>query len=70
MFDVSDVTVRFGGVVALDGVSAQFTAPVTPFAVDHPLPSVETVAAALGLSPADIGVDGSVVERLRSRLLV
>lgn len=37
---------------------AQFTAPVTPFAVDHPLPSVETVAAALGLSPADIGFDG------------
>ncbi|WP_425073450.1 ABC transporter ATP-binding protein [Sagittula sp. S175] len=29
MFDVSDVTVRFGGVVALDSVSAQFTAPVS-----------------------------------------
>lgn len=28
MIDVQDVTVQFGGVVALDGVSAQFTAPV------------------------------------------
>lgn len=37
---------------------AQFTAPVTPFAVDHPLPAVEEVARALGLSPADIGFDG------------
>ena len=37
---------------------AQFTAPVTPFAVDHALPSVETVAAALGLSASDIGFDG------------
>lgn len=29
MFDIRDVTVRFGGVVALDGVSAQFTQPVS-----------------------------------------
>jgi trans-2,3-dihydro-3-hydroxyanthranilate isomerase len=41
-----------------DAPRAQFTAPVTPFAVDHPLPSIETVARALGLSPSDIGFDG------------
>jgi trans-2,3-dihydro-3-hydroxyanthranilate isomerase len=37
---------------------AQFTAPVVPFAVDAPLPSVEETAQALGLSLADIGFDG------------
>jgi trans-2,3-dihydro-3-hydroxyanthranilate isomerase len=37
---------------------AQFTAPVVPFAVDMPLPSVEETAQALSLSPADIGFDG------------
>jgi len=37
---------------------AQFTAPVVPFAVDVPLPSVEETAQALSLSPADIGFDG------------
>jgi len=37
---------------------AQFTAPVVPFAVDVPLPSVEEVAQALGLSVSDIGIDG------------
>ncbi len=37
---------------------AQFTAPVTPFAVDLPLPSVEDVARALALEPSDIGFDG------------
>lgn len=37
---------------------AQFTAPVVPFAVDHPLPGLEEVARALGLSVADIGFDG------------
>lgn len=37
---------------------AQFTAPVTPFAVDVPPPSAEAIAAALGLSASDIGFDG------------
>jgi trans-2,3-dihydro-3-hydroxyanthranilate isomerase len=37
---------------------AQFTAPVVPFAVDAPLPSVEETAQALALAPADIGFDG------------
>lgn len=36
---------------------AQFTAPVTPFAVDAPLPSVDEVAQMLGLSASDIGFD-------------
>jgi trans-2,3-dihydro-3-hydroxyanthranilate isomerase len=37
---------------------AQFTAPVTPYAVDVPLPAVEEVARALSLDPADIGFGG------------
>lgn len=37
---------------------AQFTAPVTPFAVDVPLPSAGRIAEALGLSASDIGFDG------------
>ncbi|MCA3556441.1 PhzF family phenazine biosynthesis protein [Aestuariivirga sp.] len=37
---------------------AQFTAPVVPFAVDHPLPTVGEVARALGLAVSDIGFDG------------
>lgn len=36
---------------------AQFTAPVTPFAVDVAVPPVAEIAMALGLSPADIGFD-------------
>ena len=36
---------------------AQFTAPVTPFAVDVALPSHEAIAAALGLAASDIGFD-------------
>ena len=37
---------------------AQFTAPVTPFAVDVPVPPAEAIAGALGLDAADIGFDG------------
>jgi trans-2,3-dihydro-3-hydroxyanthranilate isomerase len=37
---------------------AQFTAPVVPFAVDMPLPTVEETARAVSLSPGDIGFDG------------
>ncbi len=37
---------------------AQFTAPVTPFAVDMPLPSIEDTARALSLEVSDIGFDG------------
>ena len=37
---------------------AQFTAPVTPFAVDVPAPAPEAIAAALGIAAADIGFDG------------
>lgn len=37
---------------------AIFTAPIVPFAVDAPLPSVEEVARMLSLKPADIGFDG------------
>lgn len=37
---------------------AQFTAPVTPFALDVAAPSAEAIARALGLSAADIGFDG------------
>lgn len=37
---------------------AQFTAPVTPFAVDIPAPAPEAIAAALGIAAADIGFDG------------
>jgi trans-2,3-dihydro-3-hydroxyanthranilate isomerase len=36
---------------------AQFTAPVTPFAVDIPLPSPEEAARALSLEATDIGFD-------------
>ncbi|HUR43595.1 MAG TPA: PhzF family phenazine biosynthesis protein [Aestuariivirga sp.] len=36
---------------------AMFTAPVVPFAVDLPLPSIDEVARALSLDPADIGFD-------------
>lgn len=36
---------------------AIFTAPIVPFAVDVPLPSVEEVARMLSLLPADIGFD-------------
>lgn len=39
---------------------AQFTAPVTPFAVDVAAPPAEAVAKALGLTAADIGFDGHV----------
>lgn len=39
---------------------AQFTAPVTPFAVDVAVPGTEEIARALGLSAADIGLDGHV----------
>jgi trans-2,3-dihydro-3-hydroxyanthranilate isomerase len=37
---------------------AQFTAPVTPFAVDHRPPSAEEAARALSLDAADIGFAG------------
>lgn len=37
---------------------AMFTAPIVPFTVDLPLPSIETAAQALSLSAADIGFDG------------
>lgn len=37
---------------------AQFTAPVTPFAVDQPLPSPEEAARALSLDPSEIGFAG------------
>ena len=37
---------------------AMFTAPVIPFPVDVPIPTVETAAQALGLGPSDIGFDG------------
>lgn len=37
---------------------AQFTAPVTPFAVEVAAPPAEEIAKALGLSAADIGFDG------------
>jgi trans-2,3-dihydro-3-hydroxyanthranilate isomerase len=37
---------------------AMFTAPVVPFAVDLPLPSVEEAARALSLGSADVGFDG------------
>lgn len=37
---------------------AQFTAPVTPFAVEMPMPSNEDVARALSLDVSDIGFDG------------
>ena len=36
---------------------AQFTAPVTPFAVDVPPPSAAAIASALGLAASDIGFD-------------
>lgn len=39
---------------------AQFTAPVTPFAVDVAVPGAAEIAGALGLSAADIGFDGHV----------
>jgi trans-2,3-dihydro-3-hydroxyanthranilate isomerase len=44
---------RIGGVPR-----AMFTAPVTPFAVDMPLPTREETARALSLDPSDIGFDG------------
>jgi trans-2,3-dihydro-3-hydroxyanthranilate isomerase len=37
---------------------AQFTAPVVPFEVDVPKPSLDLVAHALSLTPADIGFNG------------
>lgn len=37
---------------------AQFTAPVTPFALDVAAPAPEVIATALGLSASDIGFDG------------
>jgi trans-2,3-dihydro-3-hydroxyanthranilate isomerase len=40
-----------------DHPRAQFTAPVVPFAVDLPLPSIDLVAKALSLEPEDIGFD-------------
>jgi trans-2,3-dihydro-3-hydroxyanthranilate isomerase len=40
---------------------AQFTAPVIPFAVDLPLPSVEEVARAVSLETSDIGFDGHLI---------
>jgi trans-2,3-dihydro-3-hydroxyanthranilate isomerase len=36
---------------------AQFTAPVVPFAVDIPLPTIDLVAKALSLEPGDIGFE-------------
>jgi len=39
---------------------AQFTAPVTPFAVEVAAPAREDIAAALGLSASDIGFEGHV----------
>lgn len=39
---------------------ATFTAPIVPFAVNVPLPSVEEVAGMLSLNPTDIGFDGHV----------
>ncbi|MCA3561065.1 MAG: PhzF family phenazine biosynthesis protein [Aestuariivirga sp.] len=44
---------RIGGVPR-----AQFTAPVTPFAVEQPLPSPEEAARALSLDPSEIGFAG------------
>jgi trans-2,3-dihydro-3-hydroxyanthranilate isomerase len=43
---------RIGGIPR-----AQFTAPVVPFAVDIPLPSIELVAKALSLELGDIGFE-------------
>jgi trans-2,3-dihydro-3-hydroxyanthranilate isomerase len=40
---------------------AQFTAPVVPFAVDLPLPSVAEVAQAVSLDASDIGFDGHLI---------
>ena len=37
---------------------AQFTAPVTPYAVDVAVPSAEAIASAIGLAASDIGFDG------------
>ena len=37
---------------------AMFTAPVVPFTVDLPLPSIEDAARALALTPAEIGFEG------------
>ena len=40
-----------------DHPRAQFIAPVVPFAVDLPLPSIDLVAKALSLEPGDIGFE-------------
>jgi trans-2,3-dihydro-3-hydroxyanthranilate isomerase len=41
-----------------DVARAMFAAPIVPFSVDLPLPSIAEVAVALSLEPADIGFDG------------
>ena len=40
---------------------AQFTAPVVPFVVDLPLPSIDLVAKALSLEPGDIGFENHTI---------
>jgi trans-2,3-dihydro-3-hydroxyanthranilate isomerase len=43
--------------VRVSGSSGTFTAPVIPYHVQNPLPSIEDTARALNLSPEDIGFD-------------
>jgi trans-2,3-dihydro-3-hydroxyanthranilate isomerase len=45
---------------------AQFSAPILPFAVDGPLPSVEDTARALALEPGDIGFGGHGLRLLQA----
>ena len=47
-----------------DQCSGIFTAPVVPFIVDVPLPSVSATAKALNLEPEDIGFDGHAITSL------
>jgi len=45
-------------------LSGVFTAPVIPYHVAKPLPSIEDTARALNLDPADIGFDGHQIALL------
>lgn len=47
-----------------DQCSGIFTAPIVPFIVDVPLPSVSATAKALNLEPEDIGFDGHAITSL------
>ena len=47
-----------------DQCSGIFTAPIVPFIVDAPVPSVADVARALNLDPSDIGFDGHAMDSL------